>query len=164
LPSRYVADRNIRAIKPGGWIELQDIRLFAECDDDTMPADYGLSQFFAKLAEGFGAFGFDLAGMLRNATMVKDGGFVNVEERVWKIPIGTWPKDRNMKTIGLYNRCIINDALQGVILAPLTRGLKWSAIETEIFLTGVRRSLTNSSVHSYYTFHDVYGQKPMDCS
>jgi hypothetical protein len=64
-----------------------------------------------------------------------------------------------MKTIGLYNRNNLVDALQAVSMAPLTRGLKWSPNEVEVFLIDVRKSLMNSAIHSYLTFHVVYGQK-----
>jgi hypothetical protein len=98
--------------------------------------------------------------MEHSAGRLRDAGFVHVTERVWKVPIGTWPRDRRLKTIGLYNRSVIADGLQGVSMAAFTRGLKWSTEEVDLFLVDVRKSLANASVHSYYTFHAVYAQKP----
>jgi len=150
------------ALRPGGWVELQELRFHLECDDGTMPgpAQYGYGRFVDLCMEGFRSFGIDPLGMEGNAERLRKSGFERVEEKVWKVPIGTWPRDQNLKTIGLYNRSMLVDALQAVSMAPLTRGLKWSATEVEIFLIDVRKSLMNSSIHSYLTFHVVYGQKP----
>lgn len=43
-----------------------------------------------------------------------------------KVPLGVWPKDQTMKTIGLYNRIMIYDGLHGLAMGPFTRGLKWT--------------------------------------
>ncbi|KAK1753020.1 methyltransferase domain-containing protein [Echria macrotheca] len=148
------------ALKPGGWIELQELRFVVSCDDGTMPPNYGFSQWLRYLIDGLSRFGVDLLGMEKNGQKLLDAGFVNVEEKVWKIPIGTWAKQQKMKTIGAYNRAVISDALAGVSMAPFTRGLGWRAEEVEVFAAKVRNSLSNSRIHSYYTFHAVYGQKP----
>lgn len=128
-----------------------------------MPAnreDYRYCKYIDLCMEGYGRFGVNARAMENNKTLLEEGGFVNIGEKVWKVPIGTWPRDPTMKTIGLYNRSIIIDGLQGVGMAPLTRALKWTPEEVEVFLVDVRRSLMKSPAHAYYTYHCVYGQKP----
>ncbi|CAI6083279.1 hypothetical protein V2G26_018852 [Clonostachys chloroleuca] len=149
-----------RTLRPGAWIELQELKLKPSCDDGTMPDDYLVADFMSNLAKGFSCFGVDLLGMERNQQLLIDAGFVNVEEKIFKVPIGAWARDQKWKTIGMYNRSVIADALQGVAMGPYSRGLKWTPEEIEKYLIGVRRSLANTSIHSYYTFHVVYGQKP----
>lgn len=112
--------------------------------------------------DGFRTFGVDPLSMERNADLLREAGFENVCEKVWKVPIGVWPRDPKLKKVGLYNRFVLYDALQAVSLAPLTRGLSWSAEEVELFLVEVRKSLADSSIHTYLTFHAVYGQEPRD--
>lgn len=125
-----------------------------------MPPSYSYGKFVDLCMEGFSKFGINPLAMEKNHELLTEGGFENVTEKVWKVPIGIWPKDRKMKTIGLYNRSMIIDALQAVSMAPLTRGLGWTAAQVEVFLIDVRKSLMDSSVHSYLTFHVVTGQKP----
>jgi hypothetical protein len=132
-----------------------------QCDDDSCPPDYAYRRFTQHMMAGFGAFGINPLMMERNAELLLDGGFENVQEKVWKVPIGTWPRDPKLKKAGLYNRAMLYDALQAVSLAPLTRGLKWSPEEVELFLVDVRKSLLDVSVHTYLAFHCVYGQKPL---
>lgn len=148
------------ALKPGGWIELQELRFHLECDDGTIPEGYGYGRFVDLCMEGFRSFGINPLVMEKNPELLRDSGFINVDEKVWKVPIGLWPKDPKMKTIGLYNRSMLIDALQAVSMAPLTRGLKWSPADVEVFLVDVRKSLMDSSIHSYLRFHVAYGQKP----
>ena len=126
-----------------------------------MKDDYIVNKFLSLVKDGLATFGVDLLAMAKNAQYLRDAGFINVEEKVFKIPLGTWPKNKTMKTIGLYLRSTIYDGLQGISLGPFTRGLKWTPEEVEVFLISVRKGLMDSSTHSYLPFHVVYGQKPV---
>ncbi|KAF7556943.1 hypothetical protein G7Z17_g988 [Cylindrodendrum hubeiense] len=118
-----------QALKPGGWIELQELRFVLECDDGTVRNDSQVLDFLNNVKKGLAEFGVDLLGMQKNKQNVLDAGFVNVEEEVLKVPLGVWPKDPKMKTIGLYNRSMIADGLHGISMGPFTRGLKWTPEE-----------------------------------
>ncbi len=72
------------AIKPGGWIELQELRLKVYSDDDSMPQDYGLALFLDNLREGFSKFGVNLLSLDKNQELLREAGFTNIEEKVWK--------------------------------------------------------------------------------
>lgn len=146
--------------KPGGWIELQELQFILKCDDDTMKEGYVVEKFLQLVKEGLAVFGVDLLSVTRNAQLLRDAGFVNIEEKVLKVPLGTWPKNKTMKMIGLYLRSVIYDGLQGIALGPFTRGMKWTPNEVEVFLVDVRKSLMDYRTHSYLPFHVVYGQKP----
>ena len=152
---------DLRAMRPGAWIELQELNYVTQCDDGTMKDDYIVGKFLNLVKDGLAAFGVDLLEMRKNAQLLRDAGFVNVEERVFKIPVGTWPRNKTMKLIGMYMRSVIYDGLQGISMGPFTRGLKWTPQEVEVFLIGVRKGLMDSSTHSYIPFHVVYGQKPV---
>ena len=76
------------------------------------------------------------------------------------MPIGVWPRNQKMKSIGLYNRSMIYDGLHGISMGPFTRGLKWTPEQVELYLISVRKSLLDSSVHSFIPFHVTMGQKP----
>jgi hypothetical protein len=149
-------------LKPGGWIELQELEFVTYCDDGTMKDDFLVTKFLNLVKDGLAVFGIDLLGMIKNAQNLRDAGFVNVEEKIFKIPLGVWPKNKTMKLIGLYLRSVIYDGLQGVSLGPFTRGLKWTPEEVEVFLIDVRKALMDSTIHSYIPFHVVYGQKPVE--
>ena len=148
-------------MKPGAWIELQELNFVTQCDDGTMKDDYIVGKFLNLVKEGLAVFGVDLLAMRKNSQLLREAGFVNIEEKVFKIPLGTWPRNRTMKMIGLYLRSVIYDGLQGLSMGPFTRALKWTTQEVEMFLIDVRTGLMDSSTHSYIPFHVVYGQKPV---
>jgi hypothetical protein len=149
-------------MKPGGWIELQDLLHKAHCDDGTMPKDYLVQKWLEHVATGLAALGPDLLAAEKNAQYLRDAGFVNVEERVFKVPIGTWPRNKKLKMVGLYGRMMIYDGLEGNSLGPFTRGLGWTPDEVQVFLVDVRRALLDNSVHAYLPFHCIFGQKPLN--
>ncbi|KAH7382900.1 S-adenosyl-L-methionine-dependent methyltransferase [Cadophora sp. MPI-SDFR-AT-0126] len=148
-------------MKPGGWIEIQEMHHKAHCDDSTMPEGYLVQQWLKNVADGLAVLGPDLLGAVKNAQYLRDAGFVNIEERIFKIPIGTWPKNKTLKMVGLYGRTMIYDGLEGNSLGPFTRGLGWTPDEVQVFLVDVRKALMDSSVHSYLPFHVIFGQKPI---
>jgi hypothetical protein len=127
-----------------------------------MPENYTLAKWLEYVRQGLEVFGIDLLGPRKNSSYLQDAKFVNIEERVFKVPIGTWPKNPTLKTIGLYNQSMIWDGLQGNSMKAFTKGLGWTAEEVEVFLIDVRESLKNRSIHSYLTFHVCYGQKPVE--
>ncbi|KAE8445626.1 hypothetical protein EG329_013260 [Mollisiaceae sp. DMI_Dod_QoI] len=149
-----------RSMKPGGWIELQDLLHKAHCDDGTMPETYLVQEWLGFVAAGLAALGPDLLAAEKNAQYLRDAGFVNVQERIFKVPIGLWPKNKKLKMVGLYGRMMIYDGLEGNSLGPFTRGLGWSPERVQVYLIGVRKALLDNSVHAYLPFHCIYGQKP----
>lgn len=152
-----------KALKPGGWIELQDFLYITHSDDGSKPDDYKYDEFVRLLREGFLKFGFDLHGQQKNEANLRDGGFVEVASKMYRVPIGTWPKNKTLKTVGLYNKAIIHDFFRAAV-APFTRGLGWSTEELEVFLVDVRKSIENPNIHAYYTLHMVIGQKPLNAA
>jgi hypothetical protein len=87
-------------------------------------------------------------------------GFTNIHHEVFKIPIGTWPKNKTLKTVGLYMRTAVLDRLDAMSFGPLCRGLGWSKEEVQVYLVDVRKCLMDNTVHSYFPFHVSYRQKP----
>lgn len=95
------------------------------------------------------------------AAKMREAGFVNVTERVFHVPLGTWPRNKVLKTVGLYWRTILTDGLQAIALGPLTRGLGWDRESVEVLLMNVRRAYNDNSALLYMPMHMVYGQKPL---
>lgn len=153
-----------RHLKPGGWIELQEIHHSPRSanPDADLPEDHEVAQFWSYVIAGLGKLGVDLdissGGQL--AKMLQEAGYVNVTERVFHVPIGTWPKNKVLKTVGLYWRTILLDGLQAIALGPMVRGLNWKREEVEVFLTGVRRAYHDNTALMYMPLHIIYAQKP----
>jgi hypothetical protein len=150
-----------RHIKPGGWIELQELHFVARSDDGSMKEDYAFGKWLELMRQGLEKFGVDLLCPTKHLSYLQEASFVNIQEKVFKIPIGMWAKNKTLKTVGLYMRSILIDGLQGISMKPFTKGLGWTVEEVEAFLIDVRKSLIDKSIHSYLAFHVCYGQKPL---
>ncbi|KAK7420635.1 hypothetical protein QQX98_002629 [Neonectria punicea] len=156
--------RSLEHIKPGGWMELQEIhhKPHSASRNGVVPPEHPIAKYWQLVNDGLGALGvnFHAAAGGRLAAMMREAGFVNVTERVFHVPLGTWPKNKVLKTVGLYWRTILMDGMQAIALGPLTRGLGWDREQVELFLVDVRRAYTNNTMLMYMPCHIIYGQKP----
>ncbi len=83
-------------LAPGGWIELQDFNTHGYSEDNSADPD----NQFIKFCEVFNA-ACDKIG--RNGSpgphlkgWVEGAGFVNVEHKVFKVPVGPWARDKQL--------------------------------------------------------------------
>ncbi|PNP55700.1 hypothetical protein THARTR1_04224 [Trichoderma harzianum] len=158
--------RAIEHLKIGGWIELQEIhhtpRSALSDGNGELNPNHPVARFWKHVTDGLAALGIDLDAVSdrRLSDTMQQAGFTNVTERVLHVPIGTWPKNKVLKTVGLYWRTILLDGLQAIALGPLTRGLGWNRDQVELLLVEVRRAYFDNSQLMYMPFHVIYGQKP----
>ena len=124
--------------------------------------EHPIAQYWDMIRRALAALGVDFHAVSerRLQNMMRDAGFVNVQERVFTVPIGPWAKNSDLKTIGRYWLRILEDGLQAIAMAPLTRGLQWTREEVEVFLIQVRRAYANNSALMYMPLHIIFGQKP----
>ena len=58
---------------------------------------------------------------------MKDGmervGFVDVTEHRFKLPVGPWPKDKHLKTLGRYTRLAWEESMEMWVMMLWTRVL-----------------------------------------
>ncbi|KPM39190.1 hypothetical protein AK830_g7374 [Neonectria ditissima] len=156
--------RALEHIKPGGWMELQEIhhKPHSASRNGVVPPEHPIAKYWQLVNDGLGALGvnFHAAAGGHLAAMMREAGFINVTERVFHVPLGTWPKNKVLKTVGLYWRTILMDGMQAIALGPLTRGLGWNREQVEMLLVDVRRAYTNNTMLMYMPCHIIYGQKP----
>ncbi|ORY60583.1 S-adenosyl-L-methionine-dependent methyltransferase [Pseudomassariella vexata] len=154
--------RSYEHLKPGGWVELQEIYHFPMSENDTMGADHPVYEYWKHIGDGLAALGvhFEFSGHGQIADLMRRCGYINVTERVFHVPIGTWPKNRKLKSVGLYWKTILLDGVQAIALGPMMRGLRWPRERVEIFLVAVRRAYHDNSCLMYMPLVCVYGQKP----
>lgn len=75
-------------------------------------------------------------------------GFTNIREEMFKVPMGTWPKDPALKKTGMMNLVQMLDGMEGFSLKTFDL-LGWTRNETEAFLANVRREMKGNMFHSY---------------
>jgi hypothetical protein len=90
---------------------------------------------------------------------MRDAGFIDVVEKHFYWPPNIWPRDKKNKLIGVWAPQNMLDGIEGMSMALLTRGLKWSQAQVEVLLMGVRNDLKNCAVHAYV---DVSAYNPYE--
>ena len=121
-------------LQPGGYMESQELMSTPCCDDDTMGDDWPFLEW-----TNFGdQAAVKAARPLRIAHRLKDwyeqAGFVDVQERIFKLPINSWPKDRHLKILGAMWEENLLSGLSGFSMAHYSRVLSWSKEQIEVDL------------------------------
>jgi hypothetical protein len=117
---------------PGGWVENQECDLSFGCDDGSLPADSAMQRWCDLWNEGIAKFG--LTGRCDPAQMkqqMEAAGFINVSIRFIRVPIGTWPRDRQLRQSGLFSVVGLIDGLSGLSQRVFTKALEWSIEESK---------------------------------
>ncbi|SPO01561.1 related to methyltransferase [Cephalotrichum gorgonifer] len=150
-----------QSLAPGGWLETHEGSAGWESDDNSLKEDSALDQW-GKMCHNFGN------SIGRSFTIVADGvqrkameaaGFVDIQEVDYKTPVGTWPKDPELKEIGQYTQYALEADLEGYILYPAT-ALGWSPEEVTVFAAHARREIRSPRIHAFYRQKVLYGRKP----
>lgn len=81
-------------MRPGAWVELQDVDGDVHSDDNSVPDDWPLKRFTEYLLEAFAHFGTDAHASEKGSQYLHEAGFVNIQHNYIKLPYGTWPKDK----------------------------------------------------------------------
>ncbi|KAK8153883.1 S-adenosyl-L-methionine-dependent methyltransferase [Phyllosticta citrichinensis] len=152
--------RAFKHLKPGAWIESQEIDHMPMCHDSTLEPDNPMVEYWTYVTDGLANVGVPFRTAPDIAKHMRDAGFVNVTERVFYTPIGPWPKNRHLREVGLYWRAVLMEGLEAIALGPLTRGLGWSKEEITVFLASVRKAYLAPETHAFMPFYIIYGQKP----
>ncbi|KAK5127714.1 hypothetical protein LTR08_004323 [Meristemomyces frigidus] len=141
--------KSYAALKPGAWMELVDLTNPPQSDDDTIPPNSQVCSFFDMLTDGCARIGRDVHVPRHWRTLLTEGGFTGIEERVFKVPVGGWPKDRRMKEAGVFEMETLREGLPAIGMGFFTRVLGWKAVEVEVFFAKVREELDNRKVHMW---------------
>jgi hypothetical protein len=150
-----------RHLAPGGWVEFQCVQGVLSCDDGTLLPHSQFSEYDRLLRKAASAFGTPLEDPERYASWFSAAGFVNVTEKIFKMPTSPWPKDPKLRLVGAFEQENLFVNLDGISVRVFQKGLGWSAEETSVFLVGVRKDIKDRTIHSYYPYYAVYAQKPV---
>jgi len=141
-------EQAFKHLAPGGYIEMQDADFPGICADDSL-INTSLEKWYANILAGAAAMGRDLGIVKHYKRWMEEVGFVNVQERLYRWPTNTWPRDPHLKKIGFWYQHDLLELITG-LKAPLTRGLGWPMEEVEVFLVDVRKDVKNRDIHAYH--------------
>ncbi|KAF4495033.1 TAM domain methyltransferase [Fusarium agapanthi] len=150
-----------RCCAPDGWIQSAEADVHIRSDDGTTD-DLDCLKLWAKLfTEGGAALGspfFVQEGDLQEKG-IHAAGFTDIKSIEYKFPIGGWPRDPELASVGNYVRATLENDIEGYTLLLWKTILQWPEDEYQVFLMEMRKFLKNKKVHAYMTVHYVYGHK-----
>ncbi|KAK1453492.1 methyltransferase [Colletotrichum melonis] len=143
------------------YVETQDFGANVKSDDGTMPENWPLLEFWSKIRDAMHKMKIDIQVAPRIGAVIKDAGFVNVQVRSYKVPVGRWPLDEIKRLVGHYMRFVTEDFLGAAASKPLAV-LGMERTEIEVFLASVRNAIKDPNLHTYGTYYSRVGQKPVE--
>lgn len=166
-----------QALEPGGWLEMQEF--------NHRPVFYGetskrsaIKKYCDLIVQGAQSQGISVTGFSEMKNLMTARGFVNIEEKRFIWPLGTWAKGRHHRNLGILLKQNFLMVVEALALRPLSH-LGWSQEEIQVLLAEVRRELQDNSVDGSAEMYDelfplaniltltnllhsifIYGQKP----
>lgn len=148
-------------LAPGGWFETHEMSAIIESDDGSVTPTSALGQWGSIFISGGQKMGIPFT-IIQDGTQKKGmeaAGFVDIQEKNFKMPIGDWPRDPDMKEIGLFSRAVLEGDPEGYVLF-MTHSLGWSRDEILAYIQAVRKQVRGRKSRPFYRQRVVWGRKP----
>ncbi|RFU76475.1 tam domain-containingmethyltransferase [Trichoderma arundinaceum] len=127
-----IAQQAFEALTPGGWFESQESYTVPHCDDGTLKPDSALGIWFRDFLNAAAEAKRPLTEACNLRSIYERVGFVDIHERIYKIPLNGWPKDKKLKEIGNMMELNMQMGLSAFSLGLFNRVYGRSAAEIEV--------------------------------
>lgn len=118
-------------------------------DDGSMPFDSGFYTVCEKFIEASKIFGASAEAPVMFASRMREAGFVDVSENIFKVPSSPWPKDRRLKQIGALEMMNVTQGASAFSLRVFQSAFGWTKEQTELALVAFRNDVKNRNYHQY---------------
>ncbi|KAK2593242.1 hypothetical protein QQS21_009041 [Conoideocrella luteorostrata] len=147
-------------LEPGGLFESVDLMAVWHSDDGSLDANGAFASWFKNINVASEAIERPLSVASKLKGWYEEVGFVDVQEKVYKIPLNGWPEDPHMREIGNEWQSNLLDGLSGFTLGLFSRVLGYTEEEIQLTLMNVRKEIQDTTVHAYEPLYVVWGRKP----
>jgi len=137
-------------LKPGGYIEsFEFIEFNLFCDDGTYTSETAAWKYYDLINKAATKSGrpLTLSKPLREA--IVEAGFKNMREKMFKIPVGTWPADPKLKELGRWCMLAGESGFEAHGLALLTRVLGMPIGEVKQLISDCIAEIRGKKFHAY---------------
>lgn len=159
--------RSLQNLKPGGWLELNDVAHSFFAEDGCSEADSPMLRWWRVVfQESSRNNGIDIDGTYKHAQQMRDAGFTDVRERVFKWPVGSARgSTEDEKTIGDLQYQNMQLLIGGVTETTIQHGSLQEMTAQEMQTLAAEAKLDvieNADRHGYYMhFATFVGQAPL---
>lgn len=169
IHARYLAlsIRNFRALiqrcynhtAPGGWVEFQDWS-FDQISQDGSTNGTSIEQYYKVTTEAFAKAGYTVSPGPNLAQWFHEAGFEDIHVQKYGIPMGTWPRDEHLKSIGAWNALQAQSGFESAAIAVMTRFESWDPNHVKDLAQRTLHDVRNRSIHAIFDFYVVWGRRP----
>lgn len=145
----------------GGYVESQEPTFPVQCmEKDVTAANSPLIRWSDLFIEAASKTGLDATGPHHLGPKFSAAGFVDVNLKMNKWPVGTWAKGGKLALVGQYMYEDLMEWLSSSSLGLFTRVLEWTREEVEAFLDECRAEAARKDRHYYF---DAYVVSSLSC-
>lgn len=140
-------------LRPGGWFEHCDYDIETRSDTGLVGPDHVYSRWKEVLTAASSKNGRSFEEPVKGGKMgarLEEAGFVDVVHRVWKVPIGAWPRDKKMKQLGLFTHEFLDNSLEGFALLLLREVMGWEYEDVQELVDAMRKALRRGRLMPYF--------------
>ncbi|KAK2745618.1 hypothetical protein FQN55_006108 [Onygenales sp. PD_40] len=146
-------------LSPHGYLELQSIETtFTSTDGTHLHAPTAL-RWQELLIAASRHVGKELCTERHWKRWMEEAGFVDVQEVVYKVPVGGWAKDARLKELGRYQAAGLEEMVEAYSMALFTRVLGWEREEVEVLMRAVAGELGDRRKRLWVRVWVVFGRR-----
>lgn len=108
-----IPNNTTRNLTPGGWVEQLEGSLPVQCDDKTLNPDGAHLPNGITVGKAFASSGKLADTIDHMRTRIEAAGFIDIQEKTYKIPVGSWAKNRRLKEAGRFNKMQFAAGMEG---------------------------------------------------
>ncbi|CEJ82262.1 hypothetical protein VHEMI02338 [[Torrubiella] hemipterigena] len=144
-------------LTPGGWVEFQELPPVA-CSQDGTTVGTQYERFLQLVGKGLATIGIENDVTPKLKPLMEKVGFVDIQEVKSGYPVGSWPKDPQMKEIGHMGEANVLSVVRGALSKSLAAaGLS----EADIAKLGDNvEAEIRGGMHAYVMTLFICGRKP----
>ncbi|KAK7918498.1 hypothetical protein PG985_010372 [Apiospora marii] len=158
---RDVLRQAYQHLKPGGWIEYQDLLFNVDSDDGTHLGT-GIHRWSHLANLGAAARGRDVEVARKYKDYLTEAGFVDVVEARYKFFGNPWPRSSQRDhQLGMYIEIIGAEVVRTISTRLLGEGLGVPVEAVNAIVTQAQKDISDRNIHFYWPVYVVYGRKPL---
>ncbi|CZR66314.1 related to TAM domain methyltransferase [Phialocephala subalpina] len=135
-----------QALKPGGWIDCAEPDIHVTSDHVQLPDDDPNQQWVKLFREVSVRSGMTFEPATQLKGWLEDVGFVNVTEKIYRVPVGIWPQDPKQRTLGLWNQARLSKGMRDFTERRMRNFMGWNDDEIDVLIARSRAAVHNSNL------------------
>jgi hypothetical protein len=95
-PASARSNSHLSNLKPGGYLECAELDIVFYTNGGQFAPDCPSSKWSRLLSQGIANLGMDPYPCQKLEGWIRDAGFINIKYELLPVPLGPWPKDKDL--------------------------------------------------------------------